>query len=941
MPIDNSFMHTILPDSGYYCLLAYKNGKPKQSFYSTIEAHTKRAAYYSDNGYDTYFGMSAFQTDQNRKQSNAEQTQSFFLDIDVGKSDGDGSPVGYQTKREALTALHNFCSTLSLPKPSIVDSGYGYHVYWPLTEPLPVRKWTELALRFKAACLKFDLHIDRAVPADSARVLRVPGTFNFKDTEHPRKVKIIFNCAPIESIDFIAPIQALNLPELLPKLTRKPQPTDPLTAALAGNITHNFAAIAKKSVHDTGCAQIKYILHNAKTLSEPLWRAGLSIAACCTDRDTAIHKMSWKHPEYDPEETQTKADATNGPYRCETFKDLNPDTCKGCKQNFTSPVMVDSNLKIAEPFTKEEIEEERRSEPEKSKPKFEPPSNYELGKNGGIYFMELQNDGSRKPKLVYKYPLQIVQRLWDEIDKECAVVRLHLPCDAARDFTVPLRDLLKLDKGTAALRDNGVITTAKAYPGILEYMSKSLEMLQELRKAQAACLQYGWNRTDTTFVVGRKEFWKGEASTINYPSSTTGTTIDALRTEGSYDVWREAVDVYHNSDLEPQKTVFFASFGAPLMNFTGEKGSVINLISTDTATGKTTALRAALSVWGDPHELMMRYNDTYNARMHRTGVMKNLFLGMDELTNLDGDLVSNLLYSISMGKDKARLEASSNRERVNRSAWATIVATTSNASMSDKIGVLKSTPAGELARLLEFNVKTTSIPGASVKFDAFDTNFGWVGPKYSQWLVDNAQDLPAMVERCRQRILRLSHISNKGRFWVSTVACALVGGRIAYELGLHDLDMDYQEKWLIDHFAITKKQIEHHTLSYDEVITDYIMDNVNSMVSIDADQLCNLTGTQVWRAPSNNKLRIRIEVDKHKLWLHKASFDAFCAAKQLTIQAVLDAANGKDSSYTLLADHRSKRMFANTGLVIPAVGAYEFFIMPGTEIETLTGNNDE
>ena len=35
------------------------------------------------------------------------------------------------TKDEALEALSNFLSDSNLPLPWIIDSGNGYHVYWP------------------------------------------------------------------------------------------------------------------------------------------------------------------------------------------------------------------------------------------------------------------------------------------------------------------------------------------------------------------------------------------------------------------------------------------------------------------------------------------------------------------------------------------------------------------------------------------------------------------------------------------------------------------------------------------------------------------------------------------------------------------------------------------------------------------------------------------
>src|SRR5262245_55625666 len=65
-------------------------------------------------------------------------------------------------------------------KPSIiVSSGHGYHLYWRLLEPTPAAIEIEGYLKGIAKALD----ADRAA-AELARILRVPGTFNYKDKEN-------------------------------------------------------------------------------------------------------------------------------------------------------------------------------------------------------------------------------------------------------------------------------------------------------------------------------------------------------------------------------------------------------------------------------------------------------------------------------------------------------------------------------------------------------------------------------------------------------------------------------------------------------------------------------------------------------------------------------------------------------------------------------------
>ena len=66
----------------------------------------------------------------------------------------------------------------------LINSGYGIHVYWVLTESISYAEWLPVAQGLKDMCIQHNLLADNGVTADAARVLRVPGTRNHKhDTQ--------------------------------------------------------------------------------------------------------------------------------------------------------------------------------------------------------------------------------------------------------------------------------------------------------------------------------------------------------------------------------------------------------------------------------------------------------------------------------------------------------------------------------------------------------------------------------------------------------------------------------------------------------------------------------------------------------------------------------------------------------------------------------------
>ena len=68
--------------------------------------------------------------------------------------------------------------------------------------------------------------------------------------------------------------------------------------------------------------------------------------------------------------------------------------------------------------------------------------------------------------------------------------------------------------------------------------------------------------------------------------------------------------------------------------------------------GKTTAQMAAIGIWGSPDELMNSKEDTHNARMLRGEVMHNIPLVSDEMTNVNGEQMSEYTYQVSSGRQK-------------------------------------------------------------------------------------------------------------------------------------------------------------------------------------------------------------------------------------------------------------------------------------------------
>ena len=183
-----NFLQRVLPSTGFYVTTVINPDGRRQGFFATVEELAKAVVGLDQRGNNTYFALSAFVEKGSRKQENVRATKVIALDVDCGE----GKP--FPTWKEGLSALGQFVQQMGLPKPLVIHSGNGLHVYWAMTEELEPVRWKPLAEAMKAAAKDKGFDIDPTVPADSARVLRPVGTTNPKSGT---KVRMLIDAQPV------------------------------------------------------------------------------------------------------------------------------------------------------------------------------------------------------------------------------------------------------------------------------------------------------------------------------------------------------------------------------------------------------------------------------------------------------------------------------------------------------------------------------------------------------------------------------------------------------------------------------------------------------------------------------------------------------------------------------------------------------------------------
>lgn len=929
------FIDSVVPRGGTYCVVGIKDKQLKlQKFTQSIQEVQSIIGTSVKQGNNTYFGLASFKDGSARTQANVQELKSFFLDIDCGDEGKFENKVGYLRKSDGYTELQKFIDDVGFPRPIIVDSGGGWHAYWVLDTAIDVATWKPLAEKFKKLCQARGLYIDPAIPADSARVLRVPNTIN---TLYGIKARITDpeNVPdPIAITQFVTPLlaacaesgiedapQQKALPGFLQGAQRE---LDETTKRLLDNKTAIFADIAKKSIRGEGCAQVADCIVNQTTVEEPKWRAILSIAQVCEDRDTAIHKVSFKHPSYSKADTEKKANETKGPYRCETFATNWPKTCEGCihKGKIVGPIQLGTVVKFDEseeivlPIQPANTPTAFTAPPAtKTYPKL--PFPYQRGINGGVYVQQKNDDGSTSIELVYEHDLFVIKRIRDAIDGEVLLLNLILPMDGLQEFLIPLKQVGSVDKLRDTLGHHGVVAGKKKMEHLMMYILAANKELQARMKREQSRPQFGWYDLNKTFVVGRREI-SAQGITSSTPSIQTMNLAPHMEPTGSIDEWKKVSDVLGRPGWEKHQLAALAGFGAPLMKFTGERGMTINMITEGSGTGKTLVQHFINSLFGNTDYLMMRKDDTVASRYHRFGVMNNLCICSDEMTNLQPHEVSDIIYAFSEGRGRNRMESGINRERVNESFWASLHVTSSNASMADKLTVNKAASEAELMRLFEFHiVKPEELDNnfAQGLKIILENNYGIAGELYMTAVLKQFDDVMKLFNHVKEKVNKALGAKSKERFWVFGMTCMITGGYIARSLGLVDWDIDNLFKIMIELAKEKRIEVESAAVDYEDVLGEFLSENKGAILQINGndDPRTNLPNAPIF----NPTVRVigRYEPDNKVLYVLCSAFRDYCVRRQISYTA---------AQVALQVKHNSKgesriRIMKGTGVDAPPV----------------------
>jgi len=370
---------------------------------------------------------------------------------------------------------------------------------------------------------------------------------------------------------------------------------------------------------------------------------------------------------------------------------------------------------------------------------------------------------ARNPVTVCRTPIILTKRL-RSIETGEEKMEIAFKRDGQWHKAVFPRSTVFTARGITALSDLGCTVTSENAKMVVRFLSAlEAENIDIIEKADATGT-FGW-QPGKRFIPGREQ-----GIVLDIDPSQRGMAL-AYSRAGDFTSWIRTMQPHRTRDKF--RFILAASFAAPLLriirqriffvyNWGGSKG------------GKTAALKAALSAWGDPERLMVNFNATQVGLERTAAFYCDLPLGIDErqLAGRNQESLEKTIYMIASGTGKIRGSKGGGLQTTYQ--WRTVALATGEEPLSTE-----TSQTGVSTRVLEvYGGPFDDEREASLMHQEAPMNCGWAGPAFIEHIVD--LDEKSICEKYEEMNRFVAGVSNgkSGSHVAGVAAVALADAMI-------------------------------------------------------------------------------------------------------------------------------------------------------------------
>jgi len=916
------FFQAVLPAEGTYFLALFKPGSPAPAHkaFSSLEtlAEAVQQIEKANPSWSIYHACASYnqpfvEVDGKKKyrvKDNWNKAKSFWADIDCGE-DKALEGKGYATKKEAATAIVNFCTKTGFPRPMFIDSGNGVHCYWPLSRAIPSDTWQRIAYALKSLFASHGLLVDPSRTADFASILRPVGSFHKKG--QPKEV--VCKQLAVESDPKELALLVASLVKDI-KVQQPPVSQAMLAAAAEANAdlmqyapTNTPTSVIEIAKH---CNQVAEMRDMHGEVGYEQWRGVIGIIKHCIEGDELAHEWSSGAQGYSEQETQVKLDTWNSPpTTCKYFNSCNPKGCEGCpsKDKVNTPMQLGRIVVKQEAEVVEAIVNGEKMEVQI--PEF--PKGYRHDNGMLIRAMtdkdNIVHEVTVSPNLFYP-----MYRICKEDGTYSLKIRVHMPNNKTREVEINTACLASPQELAKALCQYEITgsNTKDANLHMNAYMKDFLEKLKRETDEMNTMTTYGWSPELDSFLLGDRLYHADGTVRQVFVGGSARRLLPAFTIRGTAEGYTKAIDyIYNRPGMEPMQYALMSAFGSVLTPLVDSqyKGLIMSMAGGDTAKGKTTVCMTGLYAFGDAQDLKIAGGDkgaTLNGQFGTMATLQNLPLLFDELTHVKSDIISSLAMQVTNGKGKIREQVKNNIVQLAETKdFALSLYATSNEGLHGKIAEAQGNSQAEAVRVIEINIDR--YPDTKIDPEVEDIepirrtierNSGAAGDLFIRYVVTHIEEVAIKIAANSSR-LSAQIKDTRYRFWKWHAAATLTALQITNELGITHFDHEKLYQFTIQLFEEMGDAVAQQNTITPEEALNKIISSLHDRIIVTSEyrdsrdgrgpEYVNLRGEPAGRYVIGN-INTKDEVVAGKLFICRKEFVAACKPLRTEPEVVLDYA---------------------------------------------------
>lgn len=338
--------------------------------------------------------------------------------------------------------------------------------------------------------------------------------------------------------------------------------------------------------------------------------------------------------------------------------------------------------------------------------------------DNGICHIDEKTDA---PVTICHTPLIITRRL-ENIETSEEKIEIGFKRNGKWKYAIYPRTTIFIAKNITVLADLGCTITSENAKMVVKFLYALEEANKDIIPLADSASRLGW-QADESFLP-----WHGGDIVLDFDPSLKSLAM-ACQTTGTLKGWIDTMQPHR--DRDKFRFILASSFAAPLLDILKQRSFMIYNWGNSRG-GKTAALKAALSVWGDPEQLMINFNATMTALERTASFYNDLPVGVDErqLAGQKQDALETVVYMITNGVGRARGTRNGGLQPIRR--WRTIALATGEETISKD-----NSQTGVSTRTLEiYGTPFEDEKSASLMHQQTSLNCGNAGKEYMRRLLE-------------------------------------------------------------------------------------------------------------------------------------------------------------------------------------------------------------